>query len=55
MTQDPNEGNEDAVVPLILAAHYGHLACVKALCDGGADMNLAAEAQNQSLDDTVHR
>jgi len=47
---DPNEGNEDRVVPLILAAHYGHLSCVQALCDGGANMNLAAEGWGTALD-----
>lgn len=47
---DPNEGNEDGVVPLILAAHYGHLACVRGLCDGGADVNLAAEGWGTALD-----
>ncbi|CAJ1357934.1 unnamed protein product, partial [Effrenium voratum] len=47
---DPNEGNEDGVVPLILAAHYGFLPCVKALCDNGADINLAAEGWGTALD-----
>lgn len=42
---DPNEVNEDCVVPLILAAHYSHLECVRALCDNGANVNLAAEAR----------
>mmetsp|Transcript_42831 Transcript_42831/g.87597 ORF Transcript_42831/g.87597 Transcript_42831/m.87597 type:complete len:700 (+) Transcript_42831:88-2187(+) len=47
---DPNEGNEDCVVPLILAAHYGHLECVRALCDNGANVNLAAEGWGTALD-----
>lgn len=47
---DPNEGNEDALVPLILAAHYGHLDCVRALCKGGAKVNLAAEGWGTALD-----
>mmetsp|Transcript_28463 Transcript_28463/g.65990 ORF Transcript_28463/g.65990 Transcript_28463/m.65990 type:complete len:704 (-) Transcript_28463:268-2379(-) len=47
---DPNEGNEEGLVPLILAAHYGHLACVRALCSGGADVNLAAEGWGTPLD-----
>ena len=47
---DPNEGNEDALVPLILAAHYGHLGCVRALCEGGAKINLAAEGWGTALD-----
>ena len=41
--QDPNTANEDGVAPIILAAHYGHLSCVVALCNSGADINLSVE------------
>ncbi|CAE7567949.1 RFXANK, partial [Symbiodinium pilosum] len=47
---DPNALNEDGVAPLILAAHYGHLSCVSALCNGGADVNLSAEGWGTPLD-----
>eukprot|EP00931_Biecheleriopsis_adriatica_P075689 TRINITY_DN49492_c0_g1_i1.p1 TRINITY_DN49492_c0_g1~~TRINITY_DN49492_c0_g1_i1.p1 ORF type:complete len:708 (-),score=158.60 TRINITY_DN49492_c0_g1_i1:95-2218(-) len=47
---DPNEANEDGVVPLILAAHYGSLRCAQALCEGGADVNLSAEGWGTPLD-----
>lgn len=45
-----NEPNEDGVVPLILAAHYGFVDVVRLLCDRGADMNLAAEGWGTALD-----
>lgn len=47
---DANTVNEDGVSPIILAAHYGNLSCVRALCVGGADVNLSAEGWGTPLD-----
>ncbi|CAE7312497.1 ANK1 [Symbiodinium natans] len=47
---DANTVNEDGVSPIILAAHYGHMSCVSALCSGGADINLSAEGWGTPLD-----
>mmetsp|Transcript_64285 Transcript_64285/g.114205 ORF Transcript_64285/g.114205 Transcript_64285/m.114205 type:complete len:708 (-) Transcript_64285:40-2163(-) len=45
-----DEPNEDGVTPLMLAAHTGELEVVKALCDAGADLNVAADGWGTALD-----
>jgi len=47
---NPDEKNEDGMVPLILAAHYGSLPLVKLLLDAGADVNLVADGWGTALD-----